>query len=64
MTSEFANESVVGAPHTSAEALKFSLSSGIASQLDTAIDSARKHFSIIGSPSVRLVQDPEVESIS
>jgi hypothetical protein len=49
------------AARTSAEALKFCLSKGIVSQLGTAIDLASKYFSIIGSPSVRLVQDPEIE---
>src|SRR5260370_34095441 len=54
----------LAAAQTSAEALKFCLSKGIVSQLGTAIDSARKYFSIVGSPSVRLVQDPEVEGTS
>ncbi len=48
----------------SADALKFSISIGVASGLGVVIDSARKHFSIVGSPSVRLVRDPETENES
>jgi hypothetical protein len=62
--SQLADKAVVGAAHTSPEALKFCLSKGIVSRLGAATDSARQHFSIIGSPSVRLVQDPEVEGSS
>jgi hypothetical protein len=43
----------------SAEALEFCFARGLAPQLGTANDSARKHFSIVGRPFVNLVQDPE-----
>jgi hypothetical protein len=62
--SQLAEKSVEGAAHTSAEALEFCRSRGIVSQLGAAIDSAGNHFSIVGSPFVRLVQDPEVEGFS
>jgi hypothetical protein len=50
--------------HPSAEALKFCLTKGIASELGMAIDSARKHFSIIGNPFINLVHDPEDDHTS
>jgi hypothetical protein len=62
--SQLAEKSVVGAAHTSAEALEFCRSRGIVSRLGAAIDSAGNHFSIVGNPFVRLVQDPEVEGTS
>ncbi len=63
---EFASrtESGLAATRTSGEALRFCLLNGMSSELGVAIDSARKHFSIVGSPSVTLVHDPEVHHAS
>jgi hypothetical protein len=48
----------------SAEALEFCFAKGLAPQLGMAIESARKHFSIVGRPFVNLVQDPEDDHTS
>jgi hypothetical protein len=58
------DESGLAAAYTTADALRFCLAKGISVQLGTAIDTARKQFSIIGTPSVRLVRDPEIENVS
>jgi hypothetical protein len=57
-------ESGLAGARTSAEALQFCLANGIAPELAMAIDSTRKNFSIVGSPIVNLVQDPEVDRTS
>jgi hypothetical protein len=62
--STFRMESGLAAARTSAEALKFCLTKGVANELGIAIDSARKHFSTVGSPSVNLVHDPEDDHAS
>ena len=53
-------------PHIclSPEALSFSREAGIATDLSLALDTAMKHFSIIGSPVVNLMRDPEVDDSS
>ena len=64
MASGLGDESVVSAADTSPEAFDFCVSKGIVSELGAAIDSAQRHFPIIGNPSVGLVQHPEVEGMS
>ena len=46
--------------HLSPEALSFCRQAGIATDLSLALDTAMKHFSILGSPAVNLIRDPEI----
>jgi hypothetical protein len=50
--------------HLSPEALSFSRQAGIATDLSLALDAVTKHFSIIGSPVVNLIRDPEIDDLS
>lgn len=54
-------EQVYSQVKLSTEALAFVRQARIAHDLGLALDSVQRHFSILGSPVVNLIRDPEVD---